>query len=184
MSKKNKKATNPVEEVVVENEEQVTEPTVVEEVVTEPTVAEEQVTEPTEEQTIEEPVPEVKDEEELLNEFTSPENIENLEKELNEEYANTQGKEEEEAPEDLIDLGVAQEVIDKFGDVNQRLNDIVNNTKPQDLQETLQEELDQASAIEDKLKKRIDELEKKIPPKTRSNLNARMTNLWCGVRYT
>lgn len=173
MSKKNKKATKPVEEVVVENEEQVTEPTVVEEV----------VTEPTEEQTIEEPVPEVKDEEELLNEFTSPENIENLEKELNEEYANTQGKEEE-APEDLIDLGVAQEVIDKFGDVNQRLNDIVNNTNPEDLQETLQEELNQASAIEDKLKKRIDELEKKIPPKTRSNLNARMTNLWCGVRYT
>lgn len=174
MSKKSKKATNPVEEVVVENEEQVTEPT----------VAEEQVTEPTEEQTIEEPVPEVKDEEELLNEFTSPENIENLEKELNEEYANTQGKEEEKAPEDLIDLGVAQEVIDKFGDVNQRLNDIVNNTKPNDLQETLQEELNQASAIEDKLKKRIDELEKKIPPKTSSNLNARMTNLWCGVRYT
>lgn len=173
MSKKNKKATKPVEEVVVENEEQVTEPTVAEEV----------VTEPTEEQTIEEPVPEVKDEEELLNEFTSPENIENLEKELNEEYANTQGKEEE-APEDLIDLGVAQEVIDKFGDVNQRLNDIVNNTKPNDLQETLQEELNQASAIEDKLKKRIDELEKKIPPKTHSNLNARMTNLWCGVRYT
>ena len=174
MSKKNKKATKPVEEVVVENEEQVTEPT----------VSEETVTEPTEEQTIEEPVPEVKDEEELLNEFTSPENIENLEKELNEEYANTQGKEEEKAPEDLIDLGVAQEVIDKFGDVNQRLNDIVNNTKPDDLQETLQEELNQASAIEDKLKKRIDELEKKIPPKTRSNLNARMTNLWCGVRYT
>ena len=174
MSKKNKKATKPVEEVVVENEEQVTEPTVAEEV----------VTEPTEEQTIEEPVPEVKDEEELLNEFTSPENIENLEKELNEEYANTQGKEEEKAPEDLIDLGVAQEVIDKFGDVNQRLNDIVNNTKPNDLQETLQEELNQASAIEDKLKKRIDELEKKIPPKTRSNINARMTNLWCGVRYT
>ena len=174
MSKKSKKATNPVEEVVVENEEQVTEPTVAEEV----------VTEPTEEQTIEEPVPEVKDEEELLNEFTSPENIENLEKELNEEYANTQGKEEEKAPEDLIDLGVAQEVIDKFGDVNQRLNDIVNNTKPNDLQETLQEELNQASAIEDKLKKRIDELEKKIPPKTRSNINARMTNLWCGVRYT
>ena len=84
----------------------------------------------------------------------------------------------------MIDLGVAQEVIDKFGDVNQRLNDIVNNTKPDDLQETLQEELNQASAIEDKLKKRIDELEKKIPPKTRSNLNARMTNLWCGVRYT
>lgn len=174
MSKKNKKATKPVEEVVVENEEQVTEPTVAEEV----------VTEPTEEQTIEEPVPEVKDEEELLNEFTSPENIENLEKELNEEYANTQGKEEEKAPEDLIDLGVAKEVIDKFGDVNQRLNDIVNNTKPNDLQETLQEELNQASAIEDKLKKRIDELEKKIPPKTRSNINARMTNLWCGVRYT
>ena len=174
MSKKNKKATKPVEEVVVENEEQVTEPTVTEEV----------VTEPTEEQTIEEPVPEVKDEEELLNEFTSPENIENLEKELNEEYANTQGKEEEKTPEDLIDLGVAQEVIDKFGDVNQRLNDIVNNTKPNDLQETLQEELNQASAIEDKLKKRIDELEKKIPPKTRSNINARMTNLWCGVRYT
>lgn len=173
MSKKNKKTTNSVEEVVVENEEQVTEPTVVEEV----------TIEPTEEQTIEEPVPEVKDEEELLNEFTSPENIENLEKELNEEYANTQGKEEE-APEDLIDLGVAQEVIDKFGDVNQRLNDIVNNTKPKDLQETLQEELNQASAIEDKLKKRIDELEKEIPPKTRSNLNARMTNLWCGVRYT
>ena len=179
MSKKNKKATNPVEEV----EEQVTEPTVVEEVVTEPTVAEEQVTEPTEEQTIEEPVPEVKDEEELLNEFTSPENIENLEKELNEEYANTQGKEEE-APEDIIDLGVAQEAVEKFGDANQRLNDIVNNTKPEDLKETLQEELNQASAIEDKLKKRIDELEKKIPPKTRSNLNARMTNLWCGVRYT
>lgn len=174
MSKKNKKATKPVEEVVVENEEQVTEPTVAEEV----------VTEPTEEQTIEEPVPEVKDEEELLNEFTSPENIENLEKELNEEYANTQGKEEEKAPEDLIDLGVAKEVIDKFGDVNQRLNDIVNNTKPNDLQETLQEELNQASAIEDKLKKRIDELEKKITPKTRSNINARMTNLWCGVRYT
>lgn len=174
MSKKSKKATNPVEEVVVENEEQVTEPTVAEEI----------VTEPTEEQTIEEPVPEVKDEEELLNEFTSPENIENLEKELNEEYANTQGKEEEKAPEDLIDLGVAQEVIDKFGDVNQRLNDIVNNTKPNDLQETLQEELNQASVIEDKLKKRIDELEKKIPPKTHSNLNARMTNLWCGVRYT
>lgn len=174
MSKKNKKETKPVEEVVVENEEQVTEPTVAEEV----------VTEPTEEQIIEEPVPEVKDEEELLNEFTSPENIENLEKELNEEYANTQGKEEEKAPEDLIDLGVAQEVIDKFGDVNQRLNDIVNNTKPNDLQETLQEELNQASAIEDKLKKRIDELEKKIPPKTRSNINARMTNLWCGVRYT
>ena len=176
MSKKNKKATKPVEEVVVENEEQVTEPT----------VSEETVTEPTEEQTIEEPVPEswFKDEEELLNEFTSPENIESLEKELNEEYANTQGKEEEKAPEDLIDLGVAQEVIDKFGDVNQRLNDIVNNTKPDDLQETLQEELNQASAIEDKLKKRIDELEKKIPPKTRSNLNARMTNLWCGVRYT
>ena len=174
MSKKNKKATKPVEEVVVENEEQVTEPTVAEEV----------VTKPTEEQTIEEPVPEVKDEEELLNEFTSPENIENLEKELNEEYANTQGKEEEKAPEDLIDLGVAKEVIDKFGDVNQRLNDIVNNTKPNDLQETLQEELNQASAIEDKLKKRIDELEKKIPPKTRSNINARMTNLWCGVRYT
>lgn len=179
MSKKNKKATNPVEEV----EEQVTEPTVVEEVVTEPIVAEEQVTEPTEEQTIEEPVPEVKDEEELLNEFTSPENIENLEKELNEEYANTQGKEEE-APEDIIDLGVAQEAVEKFGDANQRLNDIVNNTKPEDLKETLQEELNQASAIEDKLKKRIDELEKKIPPKTRSNLNARMTNLWCGVRYT
>lgn len=174
MSKKSKKATNPVEEVVVENEEQVTEPTVAEEI----------VTEPTEEQTIEEPVPEVKDEEELLNEFTSPENIENLEKELNEEYANTQGKEEEKAPEDLIDLGVAQEVIDKFGDVNQRLNDIVNNTKPNDLQETLQEELNQASVIEDKLKKRIDELEKKIQPKTHSNLNARMTNLWCGVRYT
>lgn len=174
MSKKNKKATKPVEEV----EEQVTEPTVVVE------NSEETVIEPTEEQTIEEPVPEVKDEEELLNEFTSPENIENLEKELNEEYANTQGKEEEKAPEDLIDLGVAQEVIDKFGDVNQRLNDIVNNTKPDDLQETLQEELNQASAIEDKLKKRIDELEKKIPPKTRSNLNARMTNLWCGVRYT
>lgn len=183
MSKKNKKTTNPVEEVVVENEEQVTEPTVVEEVVTEPTVTEEQVTEPTEEQTIEEPVPEVKDEEELLNEFTSPENIENLEKELNEEYANTQGKEEE-TPEDIIDLGVAQEAVEKFGDANQRLNDIVNNTKPEDLKETLQEELNQASAIEDKLKKRIDELEKKIPPKTRSNLNARMTNLWCGVRYT
>jgi phage shock protein A len=168
MSKKNKKTAKPAEEIVVENEKQVTDTTVVEEVVTEPT---------------EEPVLEVKDEEELLNEFTSPENIENLEKELNEEYANTQGKEEE-APEDLIDLGVAQEVIDKFGDVNQRLNDIVNNTKPDDLQETLQEELNQASTIEDKLKKRIDELEKKIPPKTRSNLNARMTNLWCGVRYT
>ena len=176
MSKKNKKATTPIEEVVVENEEQVTEPTVSEETVTE--------TEPTEEQTIEEPVPEVKDEEELLNEFTSPENIENLEKELNEEYANTQGKEEEKAPEDLVDLGVAQEVIDKFGDVNQRLNDIVNNTKPKDLQETLQEELNQASAIEDKLKKRIDELEKKIPPKAHSNIIARMTNLWCGVSYT
>lgn len=188
MSKKNNKATKPVKEVVVENEEQVTEPTVVEEqinkkeTIEKPVITEETVTEPTNE-VVEETFPEVKDEEELLNEFTSPENIENLEKELNEEYANTQGKEEE-APEDFIDLGVAQEAIDKFGDVNQRINDIVNNTKPEDLQEVLKDELDQVSEMEDKLKEHINELEKKVSPQTRSNLNSRMTNLWCGVRYT
>ena len=188
MSKKNKKTTKPAEEAVVENEEQVTDSTVVEEVVTDSTVDEDAVTDSTEyqnneEDIIEEPVPEVKDEEELLNEFTSPENIENLEKELNEEYANTEGKEEE-TPENLIDLGVAQEAIEKFGDAEQRINDIVRNTPPEDLQEVLKDELDQVTEIESKLQKRINELEKNIQPQTHSNLNSRMTNLWCGVRYT
>lgn len=168
MAKKNNKKTKPVEEVVTELEEKVMEP------------VEEQINE---KEIIEEIIPEVNDEEELLNEFTSPENIENLEKELDEEYANTKNNEEE-TPEDTVDLGIAQEVIEKFGDASERLNRIVNNTKTEDLEKTLQEELNQASEIEKKLQKRIDELENKIPPQTRSNLNARMTNLWCGVRYT
>lgn len=160
MAKRNKKTATPVEEAAKKIEEKVSD------VIGTNPIADED-----------------KEAEEVLNEFTSPENIENLEKELNEVYANTEDKEEEE-PENIIDLGVAQEVIENFGDANKRLNEIVNNTKPENLQETLQEELIQASAIEDKLKERISDLEKKIPPQTRSNLNARMTNLWCGIRYT
>ena len=179
MSKKNKKTTKPEEEVAVKAPVEELENNVEERTVTE--VNEDLVPEGTEEDKI----PEVKDEEEIVNEFTSPENIENLEKEMNESYnVNNEGEENECNTEEVIDLGVAQEAIEKIGDVSQRINNIVNNTKPEDLQETLQEELNQATNIEDKLKQRIDELEKKIPQKTRSNLNSRMTNLWCGVRYT
>lgn len=188
MSKKNKKTTKPEEEVAVKAPVEELENNVEERTVTE--VNEDLVPEGTEEYEIpegteEDKIPEVKDEEEIVNEFTSPENIENLEKEMNESYnVNNKVEENEYNTEEVIDLGVAQEAIERIGDANQRLNDIVNNTKPEDLQETLQEELNQATSIEDKLKQRIDELEKKIPQKTRSNLNSRMTNLWCGVRYT
>ena len=124
------------------------------------------------------------EEQEAIEEFTSPENIENLEKELNEAYNVNPKTEEEPQIEEDIDLGVAQEVMEEFDESKQRVNELSNSTDPSEMKTVLQGELNKVSDMREKLEKRIDELEQKISPQVRSTLNSRMTNLWCGVRYT
>jgi len=125
--------------------------------------------------------------EEAINEVTSPENVENIEEELKEEYKEEVKQGEEalnEKPEANIDLGEIEEIADKYGNAQERLDKIVNETAPENLEEALQNELSEANDMKEKLEKKVSELESKMSSEQRSLINSRMTNLWNGVRYT
>ena len=125
--------------------------------------------------------------EEAINEVTSPENVENIEEELKEEYKEEVKQGEEalnEKPEANIDLGEIEEIADKYGNAQERLDKIVNETAPGNLEEALQNELSEANDMKEKLEKKVSELESKMSSEQRSLINSRMTNLWNGVRYT
>lgn len=125
--------------------------------------------------------------EEAEQQVTSAENVDNIEQELKEEY-----KEETEKAEEVLeetekeveaDLGVAAEAAEKYGDAEKRLNDIVEENKPEELAEALQKEMEDAKKMEEKLEENIEKIEKSLSDKHRE-LNSRMTNIWNGVRYT
>lgn len=125
--------------------------------------------------------------EEAINEVTSPENVENIEEELKEEYKEEVKQGEEalnEKPEANIDLGEIEEIADKYGNAQERLDKIVNETAPENLEEALQNELSEANDMKEKLEKKVSELESKMSSEQRSLINSRMANLWNGVRYT
>lgn len=125
--------------------------------------------------------------EEAINEVTSPGNVENIEEELKEEYKEEVKQGEEalnEKPEANVDLGEIEEIADKYGNAQERLDKIVNETAPENLEEALQNELSEANDMKEKLEKKVSELESKMSSEQRSLINSRMTNLWNGVRYT
>lgn len=132
-------------------------------------------------------VEEVMTEEEAKEAVTSSDNLENIENELKEEYKEEVEKGEEmlhgEATAD-IDMKELEEISEKYGDADSRLEQIVKENAPENLQEALTNEMNDIENIEKKLEEKVENLEKGMSQEQKRMINSRFTNLWGGVRYT
>jgi predicted nuclease with TOPRIM domain len=83
-----------------------------------------------------------------------------------------------------IDMKELEEISEKYGDADSRLEQIVKENAPENLQEALTNEMNDIENIEKKLEEKVENLEKGMSQEQKRMINSRFTNLWGGVRYT
>ena len=127
--------------------------------------------------------------EEVIEEITSPENVGNLEKELNEEYGMTETPESPEGDADEKESELV-ETLDEIKETTEKvetitsLEDIQKMTDPKEINEALNKKLDELEETEKIIENKLSAAEKKLERAKIDLKNRRATNFWGGVRFT
>ena len=126
--------------------------------------------------------------EDAIKEITSPENVDNLEKELKDEYGISDASKDDETvrerQEELETVISEVEGLSEEVDTLTNLNEIAKLTDPKEIEKALSERLDQIEEKEKTIDKRMKDAERKLEQASRNMKNKRYTDFWGGVRYT